>query len=140
MTKEIRICPNCNAGIAGKPLNCPRCDFPFDYDDAEHSPKLVEIVNIADSNHTSDNLKEDSQAAAIAKITSSPEVDQPVPSELSDSISDESDSENHFENALTAPVDPQLIGSTEPSPACPSATRSPPRTIGCCSTARRRSR
>lgn len=119
---EIRICPNCGAGIVGSIEICPRCD----YDLSAKKPVEISVKDTYIEDMYSTVAEEES-----AMLPAPPEKENVEESEMPTQMDDwvvapiqpqdthpaqaAPMTDTKFENALTGAVAPGLIGATAPA-------------------------
>lgn len=121
MAAEIRICPNCGAGIVGNVENCPRCDYTLAVKtpaepDFSMKETYIEDMFSTEMDDISRFQEEDSAPTLIEDSELPTEMDalNPPPIIPQDTHKN-APIEVEFENALTGVVPLGMIGASAPA-------------------------
>lgn len=96
MAAEIRICPNCGAGVVGSIETCPRCDYHLSALPPDAAPEEAPTL-IEDTYSVEESEKETLWDELKPHVVAATDSHKPAPK---------------FEDALTGAVAPGLIGAT----------------------------
>lgn len=127
MSSEIKVCPNCGAGIVGNIENCPRCDHPLTdasthqfpasapeepeaWEDAEESVGIFAAALPENEMVIEEPDVVELESTAVAMPTPPPGEDLPE-----DDPADDDNFGDFVFDASTGPVDAAMIGASAPS-------------------------